>query len=49
MSKMKKWKEYMKPIRMLFAGLPLCGAMLLASPAVTQQTVKIGLILTYSG
>ena len=34
----------MKPIRMLFAGLSLGGEMLLASPAIAQQTVKIGLI-----
>jgi branched-chain amino acid transport system substrate-binding protein len=38
-----------KPIRSLFAGLLLTGASLLASSASAQQTVKIGLILTYSG
>ena len=39
----------MRKLRSIFGGLILVVAVLLASPIVAQETVKIGLILTYSG
>jgi branched-chain amino acid transport system substrate-binding protein len=39
----------MKQIRNLFAGLAFIGAIVPAAPAPAQQSIKIGVILPYSG
>lgn len=33
----------------MFGGLAILGAALVVSPAIAQQIVKVGVILTYSG
>jgi branched-chain amino acid transport system substrate-binding protein len=43
------WEETMMEFRSILGGVVLVGAALFAPPASAQETVKVGLILTYSG
>jgi branched-chain amino acid transport system substrate-binding protein len=39
----------MQKLKRIFGGLAILGTAFLVSPAIAQQTVKVGVILTYSG